>query len=46
MAAERDRLLGEVHDSLAQRLVSIRVYLEGAERDLAGAVPQVEAARQ
>ncbi len=34
-AAERDRLLGEVHDSLAQRLVSIRVYLDGAERDLA-----------
>jgi signal transduction histidine kinase/DNA-binding NarL/FixJ family response regulator len=41
VAAERDRLLGEVHDSLAQRLVSIRVYLESAERDLAGAVPQV-----
>ncbi len=38
-AAERDRLLGEVHDSLAQRLVSIRVYLEGAERDLAASVP-------
>jgi len=36
-AAERDRLLAEVHDSLAQRLVSIRVYLEGAERELAGA---------
>jgi len=36
-AAERDRLLGEVHDSLAQRLVSIRVYLDGAERDLAAA---------
>jgi signal transduction histidine kinase/DNA-binding NarL/FixJ family response regulator len=35
VAAERDRLLGEVHDSLAQRLVSIRVYLESAERDLA-----------
>jgi signal transduction histidine kinase/DNA-binding NarL/FixJ family response regulator len=34
-AAERDRLLGEVHDSLAQRLVSIRVYLDNAERDLA-----------
>jgi len=38
-AAERDRLLGEVHDSLAQRLVSIRVYLDGAERDLAAAAP-------
>jgi signal transduction histidine kinase/DNA-binding NarL/FixJ family response regulator len=34
-AAERDRLLGEVHDSLAQRLVSIRVHLDSAERDLA-----------
>ncbi len=34
-AAERDRLLGEVHDSLTQRLVSIRVYLDDAERELA-----------
>jgi GAF domain-containing protein len=34
-AAERDRLLGEVHDSLAQRLVSVRVHLDSAERDLA-----------
>jgi signal transduction histidine kinase/DNA-binding NarL/FixJ family response regulator len=34
-AAERDRLLGEVHDSLAQRLVSVRVHLETAERGLA-----------
>src|SRR5271170_5969332 len=34
-AAERDRLLGEVHDSLTQRLVSIRVYLDAAERELA-----------
>jgi signal transduction histidine kinase/DNA-binding NarL/FixJ family response regulator len=37
-SAERDRLLGEVHDSLAQRLVSIRVYLDHAERDLAAIV--------
>ncbi len=29
-AAERDRLLSEVHDSLAQRLVSIRVHLDSA----------------
>jgi signal transduction histidine kinase/DNA-binding NarL/FixJ family response regulator len=36
-AAERDRLLGEVHDSLTQRLVSIRVYLDAAERELAAA---------
>jgi signal transduction histidine kinase/DNA-binding NarL/FixJ family response regulator len=34
-AAERDRLLGEVHDSLTQRLVSLRVYLDAAERELA-----------
>ncbi len=34
-AAERDRLLGEVHDSLAQRLVSVRVHLDSAERYLA-----------
>ena len=34
-AAERDRLLGEVHDSLARRLVSIRVHLDSAEADLA-----------
>jgi signal transduction histidine kinase/DNA-binding NarL/FixJ family response regulator len=39
-AAERDRLLAEVHDSLAQRLVSIRVYLDGAERDLAATAHQ------
>jgi signal transduction histidine kinase/DNA-binding NarL/FixJ family response regulator len=42
--AERDRLLGEVHDSLAQRLVSIRVYLDSAERELA-ATAQPAAAR-
>jgi signal transduction histidine kinase/DNA-binding NarL/FixJ family response regulator len=35
-AAERDRLLGEVHDSLTQRLVSIRVYLDAAQRELDG----------
>ena len=34
-AAERDRLLGEVHDTLAQRLTSVLVHLESAERDLA-----------
>ena len=36
-ANERDRLLGEVHDSLARRLVSIRVHLDSAEGDLADA---------
>ena len=36
-AAERDRLLGEVHDSLTQRLVSIRAYLDAAEHEQASA---------
>ena len=39
-AAERDRLLGDVHDSLTRRLVSVRVHLDGAERDLAAGVAQ------
>jgi len=34
-ASERDRLLGEVHDSLARRLVSIRVHLDIAAAELA-----------
>jgi signal transduction histidine kinase/DNA-binding NarL/FixJ family response regulator len=34
-AAERDRLLGEVHDTLARRLVGIRAHLDSAEHDLA-----------
>jgi signal transduction histidine kinase/DNA-binding NarL/FixJ family response regulator len=34
-AAERDRLLGEVHDTITQRLVSIRVHLDHAEGALA-----------
>jgi signal transduction histidine kinase/DNA-binding NarL/FixJ family response regulator len=33
--AERGRLLHEVHDSIAQRLVSVRVHLEMAEQRLA-----------
>ena len=33
-AAERDRLLGDLHDTLAQRLVSVRAHLDSAERDL------------
>jgi len=37
-AAERDRLLGEVHDSLTQRLVSIRVHLEAGQIEEAGAI--------
>ena len=34
-AAERDRLLGEVHDSLTQRLVSIRVHLDAGQLEQA-----------
>ena len=37
-AAERDRLLGEVHDGLTQRLVSIRVHLEAGQIEQAGAI--------
>ena len=33
-AAERDRLLGDLHDTLAQRLVSVRAHLDSANRDL------------
>jgi len=36
-AAERDRLVGEVHDSLTQRLVSIRVHLDAGQLEEAGA---------
>jgi DNA-binding NarL/FixJ family response regulator/signal transduction histidine kinase len=35
-AGERDRLLAQVHDSLARRLVSVRVHLDAAERVLGG----------
>ncbi len=34
-AAERDRLLGELHDTLAQRLVSVQVHLDSVQRELA-----------
>ena len=34
-AAERDRVLHEVHDTITQRLVSVRVHLEAAEQRLA-----------
>ena len=34
-ASERDRLLAEVHDTITQRLVSIRVHVDSAEEDLA-----------
>ena len=35
VAAERDRLLGDLHDTLAQRLVSVGVHLDSARRELA-----------
>ncbi len=36
-AAERDRLLGDLHNTLAQSLVSVQVHLDSAQRDLAAA---------
>jgi DNA-binding NarL/FixJ family response regulator/signal transduction histidine kinase len=36
-ASERDRLLAEVHDTITQRLVSIRMHLDSAEEGLANA---------
>jgi signal transduction histidine kinase/DNA-binding NarL/FixJ family response regulator len=35
VAAERNRMLTELHDTLAQRLVSVRVHVDDAGRDLA-----------
>src|SRR5271170_4953253 len=35
VATERDRLLGELHDSIAQRLVSVQVHIDGVQRELA-----------
>ncbi|HEY3906575.1 MAG TPA: GAF domain-containing protein [Streptosporangiaceae bacterium] len=34
VAAERDRILAELHETLAQRLVSIRLHIDSAGRDL------------
>jgi len=42
-ASERDRLLGEVHDSLARRLVSIRVHLDSAVAELAAQAAVLDA---
>jgi signal transduction histidine kinase/DNA-binding NarL/FixJ family response regulator len=44
-ATERDRLLGELHDTLAQRLVSVQVHLDGAQRELAADVGTAPADR-
>jgi signal transduction histidine kinase/DNA-binding NarL/FixJ family response regulator len=50
VAAERDRMLAELHDTLAQRLVSVRVHIDGAARDFAEVCGQAgadtEAARR
>jgi signal transduction histidine kinase/DNA-binding NarL/FixJ family response regulator len=35
VAAERDRMLAELHDTLAQRLVSVRAHVDDAGHDLA-----------
>jgi signal transduction histidine kinase/DNA-binding NarL/FixJ family response regulator len=37
-AAERDRMLAELHDTLAQRLVTVRAHIDNAARELAGGV--------
>ena len=34
VAAERDRILAELHETLAQRLVSVRLHIDSAGRDL------------
>ena len=37
VAAERDRMLAELHDTLAQRLVSVRAHIDSAAGSLAAA---------
>ena len=37
-AAERDRMLAELHDTLAQRLVSVRAHVDSAGREDVGGV--------
>jgi signal transduction histidine kinase/DNA-binding NarL/FixJ family response regulator len=36
VSAERDRILAELHETLAQRLVSVRVHIDSAGRDVDG----------
>jgi signal transduction histidine kinase/DNA-binding NarL/FixJ family response regulator len=38
VAAERDRLLGELHDTIAQRLVNVQVHIDSVQRELAANV--------
>ncbi len=40
VAAERDRILAELHDTLAQRLIRLRVHIDGASRALASDPPE------
>jgi signal transduction histidine kinase/DNA-binding NarL/FixJ family response regulator len=44
-AAERDRMLAELHDTLAQRLVTVRAHVDNAGRELADG-PAAEQLRQ
>ena len=44
VAAERNRMLNELHDTLAQRLVSVRVHVDNAGHDLAAGTRPAAAA--
>jgi signal transduction histidine kinase/DNA-binding NarL/FixJ family response regulator len=44
VAAERNRMLNELHDTLAQRLVSVRVHVDDAGHDLAAGTRPAAAA--
>jgi DNA-binding NarL/FixJ family response regulator len=44
VAAERNRMLNELHDTLAQRLVSVRVHVDDAGHDLASGTRAAAAA--
>src|ERR1700742_1887301 len=46
VAAERDRMLAELHDTLAQRLVGLRVHLDHAGQQLAAAPEDDDAAEE
>ena len=44
VAAERDRMLAELHDTLAQRLVSVRAHIDSAGENLTEVAGAVQAA--
>ncbi len=44
VAAERDRMLTELHDTLAQRLVGVRAHIDNASRELTAADAEAAAA--